>query len=130
MARNLETLLAEVVRRWQKDLPRRLKAKVPAFVERNRSELLQVIEEMTRMLLVVERVEPPLEDLAIRKSVSSLGEASRLYREAVDASGEGASTFPLGRVIANWRGREYTVSYNGRVWDGDRLVYDPRKEAR
>ena len=95
MARNLETLLAEVVRRWQKDLPRRLKAKVPAFVERNRSELLQVID-----------------------------------REAVDASGEGASTFPLGRVIANGRGREYTVSYNGRVWDGDRLVYDPRKEAR
>jgi len=36
------------------------------------------------------------------------------------ASGEGASTFPTGRI-----GRGVTVSYNGKVWDGSELLFDP-----
>lgn len=42
--------------------------------------------------------------------VDSLREARDVYARERDASGEGASTFPRGRV-----GR-YEISYNARVW--------------
>ncbi|MBZ5709375.1 SNF2-related protein [Nannocystis pusilla] len=61
----------------------------------------------------------------IRKRVGSLDEASHEYRAAVDASGEGASTFPSGEVILS-DGQRYQVSYNGRVWSEGRVVFDPR----
>lgn len=59
---------------------------------------------------------------------------SAKYEAARDASGEGASTFPVGMV----RDRAFdgnlvaVISYNGRVWtdlDGD-LLFDPREIER
>jgi hypothetical protein len=56
--------------------------------------------------------------------VASLEEASRVYCDLRDESGEGASTFPNGKV------GKYRISYNGKVWLGhgpvdSQLVYDP-----
>ena len=62
--------------------------------------------------------------LALQKHVSSLEEASRQYRLAVEASGEGASTFPAG-LLSLPNGEAYRISYNGRIWDDQRKVYDP-----
>lgn len=47
--------------------------------------------------------------------VHTLRHASAAYGQLRDDSGEGASTFPEGRVF---RGREEVakISYNGRVW--------------
>ncbi|WP_434428273.1 SNF2-related protein [Nannocystis pusilla] len=81
------------------------------------------------MVLRVERTAAPgIRRLAIRKQVGSLEEASREYRAAVDASGEGASTFPRGLVVLP-DGQEYEVSYNGRVWSGERLLFDPARSS-
>ena len=44
--------------------------------------------------------------------VKDLSEASRIYCETRDLSGEGASTFPVGRLPGHY------ISYNGRVWRG------------
>jgi hypothetical protein len=44
--------------------------------------------------------------------VASLEEASRIYCKQRDLSGEGASTFPEGKVD------KYRISYNGKVWIG------------
>ena len=51
---------------------------------------------------------------------AQLAEASRVYCHLRDESGEGASTFPEGRAAI------YRISYNGRVWLGKSVVYDPR----
>ena len=81
------------------------------------------------MVLRVERAAAPgLRAIRIDKPIGSFEEASREYRAAVDASGEGASTFPRGLVVLA-DGQEYEVSYNGRVWSGDRLVFDPRASS-
>ena len=53
-----------------------------------------------------------------RVAVCSLAEASRVYGRVRDESGEGSSTFPAGRV------GKLRISYNGRVWDGDRVVQE------
>lgn len=47
--------------------------------------------------------------------VHSFAEASAIYCEMRDASGEGGSTWRDGRL---YRGEEYVarISYNGRVW--------------
>jgi hypothetical protein len=44
--------------------------------------------------------------------VTDFAEASRVYAALRDASGEGASTFPVGRLPGHY------ISYNGRVWKG------------
>lgn len=52
-------------------------------------------------------------------AVADLAEASRAYQAARNASGEGASTFPTGRLdVGRWNGKRtvYHVSYNGRIW--------------
>lgn len=78
------------------------------------------------MILRIQREATPDHPvLDIQKRVSSLEEASREYRRAVEASGEGTSTFPAGRIVLP-NGPTYTISYNGRVWDGDQKLYDPR----
>ncbi len=84
-------------------------------------------EATLEMTLTIKRDEPALN---VEKRVSSLGEASREYRHAVEASGEGASSFPQGHVeIPN--GPTHTISYNGCVWSGDQKLYDPReRDAR
>lgn len=48
-----------------------------------------------------------------RIEVTNLADAQRVYCSLRDESGEGASTFPDGRVD------NYRISYNGRVWDGN-----------
>lgn len=53
-----------------------------------------------------------------RINVTSLAEASRIYGELRDESGEGFSTFPDGRV------GHYRISYNGRVWDGKLVIQE------
>jgi hypothetical protein len=47
--------------------------------------------------------------------VKDLVDASRRYQVVRDASDEGASTFPEGRVRTT-SGSVYRISYNGRVW--------------
>lgn len=56
--------------------------------------------------------------------VASLEEASRVYCELRDESGEGGSTWPEGKV------GQHRISYNGKVWmrawtAGEEPVYDP-----
>lgn len=59
-----------------------------------------------------------------RKSVPvrDLADASNTYSLERDESGEGASTFPDGRIIIG--GTKYRISYNGRVWNGDALIME------
>jgi hypothetical protein len=77
------------------------------------------------MLLRIQRdATPGHPALDIQKRVSSVEEGSREYRRAVEAGGEGASTFPAGQIVVT-NGPTYTISYNGRVWDGDQKIYDP-----
>ena len=48
--------------------------------------------------------------------VESLVEASRMYCRLRDDAGDGARTFPEGKVIGLTDA--YRISYNGRVWRG------------
>lgn len=57
-------------------------------------------------------------------SVVSLEEASQIYGRLRDESGEGASTFPEGKLSTGHR-----ISYNGRVWSGSTCVYSPYENA-
>lgn len=65
----------------------------------------------------------------MQAEVATFAEASRIYSQARNESGEGASTFPVGRLTGG-----YYVSYNGRVWKGNprgamdlnNLVFDNR----
>ena len=49
-------------------------------------------------------------------AVKDLAAAQDHYRRLRDESGEGASTFPDGRV------GNYRISYNGRIWLGDTAI--------
>lgn len=62
-------------------------------------------------------------------NVRDFAHASAEYARERDASGEGASTFPAGRIMQSGR-KIARLSYNGRVWgpkpvDGERPLYDP-----
>lgn len=63
--------------------------------------------------------------------VASLAEASDRYCAERDESGEGASTFPDGRIMENGT-LKARISYNGRVWapepwaSGDTPLFDNR----
>ena len=59
-----------------------------------------------------------------RKSVPvrDLVDASNTYGILRDESGEGASTFPDGRVIVGKV--SYRISYNGRVWSGETCILE------
>ena len=86
--------------------------------------------EEAHMILRIQREGSPYHiALNVQSRVSSLEEASREYRRAALASGEGASTFPAGQVVLP-NGPTYTISYNGRVWDGDQKLYDPTPTPR
>jgi len=56
-------------------------------------------------------------------TVTDLAEASRVYSQARDASGKGASQWPAGTVDDYW------ISYNGKVWSADKttVIFDPYK---
>ena len=70
----------------------------------------------------------------LRARVATFAEASRIYSQLRDESGEGGSTFPTGRLTSGKA--KYFVSYNGRIWSGDprgphsqhTLVFDNRIE--
>ena len=72
----------------------------------------------------------------LRARVATFAEASRIYSQLRDESGEGGSTFPTGRLTSGKA--KYFVSYNGRIWSGDprgplsehMLVFDNRQEVR
>jgi hypothetical protein len=49
--------------------------------------------------------------------VSSVEQASAEYSRLRTESGEGASTWPDGRI------GHLRISYNGNVWDGDKCVH-------
>lgn len=60
--------------------------------------------------------------------VTSFKEASHIYQDRRDDSGEGASTFDFGKVVGSGGKILAHVSYNGRVWAGkagDKLLYCP-----
>lgn len=48
--------------------------------------------------------------------VSDFKDAQRVYCQKRDESGEGASTFPIGRIRIAGK-LVATISYNGRAWD-------------
>ena len=56
--------------------------------------------------------------------VADYADASRIYSELRDRSGLGASRMPEGRIYRD-ETLVATLSYNGKVWDGDRCVFNP-----
>ena len=64
--------------------------------------------------------------------VASFAEASRIYSALRARSNRGASTMPEGRIYdAETEKLVASLSYNGRVWDGERCLFDPfGSEAR
>jgi len=65
-------------------------------------------------------------------AVANFAEASRFYAELRDRSGHGASSMPEGRIYDAETGKPVaSLSYNGKVWDGGRCLFDPfEAEAR
>jgi hypothetical protein len=55
---------------------------------------------------------------------ASMEDAQRFYTMTRNRSGEGASTFPFGTLIALNTAAVYQVSYNARIWAGDQLVME------
>lgn len=53
----------------------------------------------------------------------TLEAAQQLYVTLRDMSGEGASTFASGTIRDMNAAAVYTISYNGRVWNGATLIY-------
>ena len=51
--------------------------------------------------------------------VTDIAAASAAYCQLRDESGEGASTWPKGRVGL------HRISYNGKVWMDDKVAYSP-----
>lgn len=64
--------------------------------------------------------------------VESLAEASTIYAQKRDASGQGYKSFPEGTITPG----DFRVSYNGRVWpagpwaQGVQPLYDPAGGAK
>jgi hypothetical protein len=57
-------------------------------------------------------------------TVKDLREASAVYQQLRDESGEGCSTFPDGFVTRDQA--VYRISYNGRVWLGSKAYAGQR----
>jgi hypothetical protein len=55
-----------------------------------------------------------------RYQVASIAEAVALHNQARDASEHGASKFPRVTIVNAYGTHLYGISYNGRVWDGDK----------
>lgn len=56
-------------------------------------------------------------------NVKDAAEASAVYAKLRDASGEGFSTWPQGTLSSGAR-----ISYNAKVWHGDKLIFDPYRQ--
>lgn len=52
----------------------------------------------------------------------TLEAAQRQFVAMRDASGEGASTFATGTIRDANANVTYTISYNGRVWNGNTMI--------
>lgn len=61
------------------------------------------------------------------KRIEDMAEASRLYREQRDRSGTSAEVFGKGEVWGP--GRTFQIDYDGKIWDGDTVVYDPDQKS-
>lgn len=64
--------------------------------------------------------------------VADFPAASAAYVEARDASGEGGSTFPIGKLVLGLA--QWEVSFNGRIWlrsqlGTSQLIYCPTSAA-
>lgn len=57
-----------------------------------------------------------------RYEVTGIAQASQVYAQLRDASGQGVSRFPGGKIFDSGRQIAY-VSYNAKVWAG--TFYDP-----
>jgi len=57
-----------------------------------------------------------------RYQVVSVAEAVAMHNEARDKSGMGASEMPRVTIVDREGDHLYGISYNGRVWDGEREV--------
>ena len=51
-----------------------------------------------------------------RYQVPTTEAAAEIYRDARDASGRGASSFPTARIVDGTGKALFHISYNGRVW--------------
>lgn len=61
-------------------------------------------------------------------SVGSFEEASAVTRAFIESWGLGASTFEGGEIRTTTN-KKYSVSYNGRVWDGLSKNWETNKEV-
>jgi hypothetical protein len=55
-----------------------------------------------------------------RYQVESIEQAVAMFEKARDVSGLGASQMPRATIVSNTGTHLYGISYNGRVWDGNR----------
>lgn len=55
-----------------------------------------------------------------RYQVASIEQAVEMHNTARDAAGHGASDMPRVTIVNEHGTHLYGISYNGRVWDGDR----------
>ena len=55
-----------------------------------------------------------------RYQVASIEHAVAMHAQARDAAEHGASGMPRVTIVSNTGTHLYGISYNGRVWDGDR----------
>lgn len=62
-----------------------------------------------------------------RYTCETIREARNEYCRLRDESGEGASTFNEG-IIEHERDK-YRVSYNGRIWNGDDLIFEEKENT-
>ena len=82
----------------------------------------------TRGMTMIQIVAPPAkqtQELFLqvgrkRYQVSSIAEAVAMHNKARDASEHGASKFPRVTIVNAHGTHLYGISYNGRVWDGDK----------
>jgi hypothetical protein len=61
---------------------------------------------------------------------ATLADLSRAYSRIRDASGEGMRTFPTPAVRVGGSNQIIgRFSYNGRIWNRDRIIFDNRVEG-
>lgn len=53
---------------------------------------------------------------------ATIREAQVAFQTARDNSGEGGSTWPDGKLVDLIAQKTYRVSYNARVWDGEKAI--------
>lgn len=83
------------------------------------------IAKAPRMLEVVAAPKLATQELFLqigrkRYQVASIAEAVAMHNKARDASEHGASQFPRVTIVNAHGTHLYGISYNGRVWDGDK----------